>query len=358
MNKENTIPHNRPLLGQKEAEAVVKILNSGWLVSGPEVVKLENSLKNLIRVKYAMGVNSGTSALHLSLLALEVGPKDEVILPTYTCSALLNAVHYTGATPILVDIEGEGFNIDPAQVRKKLSKKTKAVIVPHTFGLAAKVEEVKKLSGVQVVEDCAIALGGFYRGKPLGTYGDISVFSFYATKMIATGQGGAITTNNKLYFEKVKDLLANDQSRTYRVRYNYHLTDIAAALGNIQFDKLVSFMERRRSIADLYIKVLRKKKNIKFFPNEKDTDLNHYRFILKFSNGEQRDRLKTELQKKGITSIVPIASYQLLHRYMKLNQEEFPNAEEASQTTLSLPLYPALTEKEVEIISSALDSLI
>jgi len=352
------ISHNKPFLDRKEIEAVTKVLQSRWLISGPEVAKLENNLKNLIKAEYALAVNNGTSALHLSLITLGVKPKDEVILPTYTCSALLNAVYYIGAVPILVDIEGEGFNMDPAQVRKKLNKNTKAIIVPHTFGLPAKIDEIKNVSKVKVIEDCAIALGSSYRGKPLGAYGDISIFSFYVTKMIATGQGGAITTNNRKYYEEVKDLLANDQSREYKVRYNYHLTDIAAAIGNIQLNKLESFVEKRKHIADSYVGVLKRKKNIQYFPNEKSNNFNHYRFIMKFSSKKQRDELWIGLRKMGITSIIPITSFQLLHRYLKLDRKDFPNAEEATKTTLSLPMYPALIKEEVNRITAALDSLL
>lgn len=349
------ISHNKPYLDKQEARAVAKVLQSDWLTTGKEVEKLENNIKKLVGAKYAVAVNSGTSALHLSLLALGTGLDDEVIIPTYTCSALLNATYYTGATPVVVDVESDGFNIDGNQVKKKIGKKTKAVIVPHTHGFPAKIEAIKKF-GLPVIEDCAIALGTTYLGKSVGNSGDLAIFSFYASKVITTGYGGMVVTKSKKYYQNVKNFIYDDQAENYQVSYNYQLNDIAASIGNIQFERLEKFLNKRKEIAAKYVKVLKKKKNIQCFPKEEDSNVNHYRFIIKFQNLKERDRVKEAFRRVGITTIVPIDTFQLLHRYLKLDKSQFPNAENLAQTTLSLPIFPALTQEEIARITQALDS--
>lgn len=350
------ILHNKPYIDNQEIKAVKRVLESKWLIPGVEVEKLENSIKKFVHAKYAVATNSGSSALHLSLIALNIGANDEVIIPTYTCTALLNAVYYTGATPVILDIEKNGFCIDLAQVKKNITKKTKAVIVPHTFGFPAKIDEIKKFK-VPVIEDCAHAIGSFYKGKALGSYGDISIFSFYATKVITTGHGGMVTTNNKKYFDIVSDLIHYDRRRDYKVSYNYQLTDIAAAIGNAQFEKLDFLMNKRRYISSRYIDILGKNNNIKYWPKRKDSNLNHYRFIIKFKTKKIRDLFKTKFDKKGISSIVPIDSWQLLHRYLKLDKRRFTNAEKLSETSLAIPVHPGLSEKEIDKITTTLGLL-
>lgn len=352
-----SIPHNKPSLDNREAEAVKRVLKSGWLVQGKEAEKLEFNMKKLTQTKYAVAVNSGVSALHLSLLALGVGKQDEVILPTYTCTALLNAINYTGAKPVLVDIEKNGFNVDPKRIKNSIEKNTKAIIVPHTFGFPANIDQIKKL-GIPVIEDCAQALGSYYKGKPVGSFGDLSIFSFYTTKMIAAGQGGMVMTNNKKYFDAVNDLINYDQRKGYIVRYNYQLTDVAAAIANVQLIKLGSFIKRRRYIASRYQKVLDKKEAINYWPKVNDRESNHYRFILKFAQKSSRDATKKKLKEKGITSIVPIAHYQLLHNYLKLKDRDFVNAEKMALATLSLPIFPALTDEQVNWVSEVLDAIL
>ena len=351
------IPHNKPCLDEKEVKAIEKIIKSQWLIMGQEVKKLEDNIKKLTQKRFALAVNSGTSALHLCLIALGIGSSDEVIIPTYTCSALLNATNYTGATPVIVDIENDGFNIDPKNIKKKLTSKTKAIIVPHTFGFPAKIVEIKKFN-IPIIEDCAQALGSYYQNKALGAFGDISIFSFYATKMIATGQGGMLLTNNSQYFEIVKDLTDYNCRADYKTRYNYQLTDIQACIGNIQFNKLISFIKKRKYIASRFIDVLEKKNNILYFPGRQDKYLNHYRFIIQFKNERVRNTIKRKLNNLGITSIPPISTFELLHNLLRLEKSDFPNAQKLSLTTLSLPISPSVKEKEVDIIASALESLL
>lgn len=350
------ILHNQPSLGKEEIQAVKRVVESGWLIMGKEVEQLEDKIKKLTGRKYAVATNSGIAAVHLALIALSVGKGDEVILPTYTFAGLLNPINYLGAVPVVVDVERGGFTIDPSQIKNKITKKTRAIIVPHTFGLPAKVDQIKKFK-IPIIEDCALAIGGYWHDQVLGSFGNISIFSFYATKMIVCGQGGMMVTNSQKYYEIAKDLIHYDQRIDYKVRYNYQLTDLAASVGNAQIAKLKFFIKRRQSIARQYIEVLEKYKKIQYWPKREDQNLNHYRFLIKFENQKVRDKFKIQLDQKGISTIVPIENYQLLHRYLKLDKRDFPNAEDRSETALSLPVHPSLSDREVERVAKTLDFL-
>lgn len=350
------ILHNQPTVGKEELDAVARTIRRKWLLAGPEVEKFEKSIATFAHKKYALAVNSGSAALHLCLILLGVKPNDEVIIPTYTNAALLNVIHYQGAKPVVVDIEKDGFNINPEDVKKKITKKTKAVIVPHTFGFPAKIHEITKL-GIPVIEDAAQALGSMYQNKPLGSFEDLSVFSFYTTKMLATGQGGIVMTNDKAKYHKLKDLINYDGRDNYIVRYNYQMTDIAASIGNAQFKKLPSFIKRRKQIATAYQKLL-DEKNIPYWPKKGQANVNHYRFVVKFPDRKTRKSVQQKLARKGITTIPPFENYQQLHNILRLPKNEFPNAENISHTTLSLPIFPGLTEDDVAQVISALDAVL
>lgn len=351
------IPHNQPFFNNRESKAVQKVLASKWIIAGGEVEKFENRFKSLIGREYAIAVTSGHAAIHLSLLELKIGKDSEVILPTYTPQDVANPIYYAGAKPVIVDIEKDSFNIDPQQIRRKLTSKTKAIIVPHMFGFGAKIDQIKKF-GIPIVEDCAQSLGSYYRGKPLGFFGEIAVFSFYASKVITSGQGGMILTNNKKKYLDIKDLINYNGRDNYRVRYNYSLTDIAAGIGNAQVAKLKKLLRIRKSIGKRYRGVL-KNKNVEYFPKDEEAgNINHFRFIIKFSTKNERDNFMNGMAKEGIITIVPLYNFELLHNLFGQNKKEYPNAEKMSHTSVSIPIFPGLTNQEIEKITSALDALL
>jgi perosamine synthetase len=197
------IPHSRPTIDQEEIAVVTDVLESGQLVQGEQVLHFEQSLAALIGVKGAAAVSSGTAALHLALLALQVGEGDEVAIPSFVCPALLNAIRYVRAVPVLADIDPETFNIGVVDLKRRLTRKTKAIICPHMFGLPADIREIVAL-GVPVIEDCAQSLGSRYGEAPAGSFGALSVFSFYATKVICTGEGGMVTANDRRLSERLR----------------------------------------------------------------------------------------------------------------------------------------------------------
>lgn len=356
MKTNHLIPHNKPSVGKEEAQAAYNIITSQWIIAGKEVEKFENSIKIYCNKKYAVAVNSGHSALHLSLIALEVSDGDEVILPSYIPPDLLNAVYYCRAVPVLVDIEKSGFNIDPSKIKEKITPKTKAIIAPHIFGRPIDILKIKTL-GIPVIEDCAQSLGSYYKNKPLGSFGNISIFSFYATKLITTGQGGMVCTDNEKYYKKIKNLIDYNGRCIAQACYNYPMTDIAAAIGNIQLKKLSKTLKKRKLIGDRYRKIL-KSKNINYFPYINDTDINHFRFLLKFKNIEQVKKVQRKFTSLKISTILPYPPEEMPHNILKLDKKNYPNAQNLSETLLSIPIFPTLTEEEIQRIEKSLEDIL
>lgn len=349
MMDKDIIPHSRPYITDSDLEAVTSVLKSGQLAQGPKVDKFERNLAEFIGKKKAAATSSGTAALHLALSALEVKEKDEVIIPTFVCSAVLNAVSYTGATPVIVDIETNTYNISVDDVKRAISQKTKAIIAPHMFGCPAEMDKLFEL-GIPVIEDCAQSIGATFKGQNAGSLGLLSVFSFYATKVLACGEGGMVLSNSEDLILKIKDLREYDNKDDYRLRYNYKMTDIHASLGLNQLTLLEKFIKKRREIAARY------------FEEFKDCDFSlpawkegkehiYYRYVIKTK--DDASGYLEKFQQKGIRCLRPV--YRPLHLY--LNLSGFPQATEAWQKSISIPLYPSLKEIEIEKIISVVKEI-
>lgn len=346
-----SIPHSRPDIGYKEIRAVTGVLKTGIIAYNGEVKKFEENFRKLIKRKYTAALNSGTSALHLSLLALGVNNCSEVILPSYVCPALLNAVNYTGAVPVIADVRPEDGNISAESVRIKITSKTKAVIVPHMFGMPVNVREITAL-GIPVVEDCAQSLGADFNGKITGQSGKISVFSFYTTKVLATGEGGMTATDDSKLAGRIKDLRSYDGKNDYKIRYNYKMTDLSASLGNVQLSRLRKFVERRRKIADLYRKKIYSPVIHHPLENKKAGNI-YFRYVVAVKKGGLPEIVEM-FRKRKISAQMPV--FKPIHRYLGLDKREFPGTEECCKKFLSLPIYPSLTDKEVErVINTSLE---
>jgi dTDP-4-amino-4,6-dideoxygalactose transaminase len=342
MNNQETlqkdiIPHSRPTLGPDEAKAVVAVIESGYIAEGQNVKNFEQAVANFLGAEHAMSTNSGTAALHLTLLAMGIGSGDEVIIPSYVCSALLNAVNYTGATAILADIDPDTFNLDVADIERRLNPATKAIIVPHLFGLPADMKSLLGL-GVPIVEDCAQSIGAVDDQRPVGLSGVAGICSFYATKVITTGEGGMVATNSRDIAVRIRDLKTYDQRRDYKIRFNYKMNDIQAALGIVQLKKLGSIIRRRRKIAERYNRAFNSCR-LKLPP----TDCGHiyFRYVLGLKM-DARPWIQ-ELARMGIIADRPI--HLPLHHSLKL--AGYPATETAWQQSLSIPIYPTLTDAEI-----------
>ena len=337
------IPHSRPTLGPEEVRAVADVISSGYIAEGAAVKKFENSFADYLSVRHAVATNSGTSALHLALLALEVGPGDEVIIPSYVCCALLNAVNYTGATPVLADICPETYNLEAADVKKRISNRTKAIIVPHLFGLAADLDSLMALD-LPVIEDCAQAVGSEYAQRPVGTFGIAAIYSFYATKVITTGEGGMVVSNSKKFADRIRDLKTYDQKDDYRIRFNYKMTDIQAALGLGQLQRLDSAIRRRRAIAEQYTRAFR---ILSLNLPVEDPGRIFFRYVLGIDRGSYS--FFQTLADKSVGCNRPI--FLPLHRQLK--QKGCPVSDKAWKNSLSIPIYPSLTDAEVTTVIDA-----
>lgn len=334
------ISHSKPYLDQKDIQSVLKALNEGHLATGKIVNDFVSGLCKYVGRKYGIATNTGSSALHLALRSLDVKEGDEVILPSYVCGTVLNPIEYCGATPIFVDINKDDFNISYEETKKKVNDKTKAIIIPHMFGDTVKdIEKFQKMN-IPIIEDCALSLGAQHNGKKIGSFGDISIFSFYSTKMIASGFGGMVLTDEDKILEKLKDLTHYDNRDLWGESYNYSMPDLQAALGLSQLRKLDKMVEKRKKIA---LRFNNSFSNLNGFL--KSSENVFFRYIVQVL---KRDEFIRKLKEFGIHAAKPV--FKPLHRYKNLDDKEFPNTINAYEKNVSIPLYPSLSEEEINYI--------
>ena len=334
-----------PTVDRASKQAVARVLKSGFLTPGAEAAALETELARKVRRRHAVTTNSGHAALHLALLGLGVGERSEVIVPTYVCSALLNAVHYTGAKPVIADVDPETYLLGPEQVRPHLGRRTAAVIVPHMLGRSADIAAVAAL-GPPVIEDAAMAIGGRVGKAPVGATGAVSIFSFYGTKLLTTGQGGAVATDRPRIASLMRDLVAYDKRPDYRVRYNYTLSDLQAALGRAQLKALPGFLRKRKQIARLYDEALRGLPGVVLPPRRGHT---YYRYGLRLDRPARA--AIAALRRRGVEAKLPV--FRPLHRYLKMSRRRFPHTESFTDRLLSIPIYPSLSLADARRVAAA-----
>ena len=344
------IPHNSTHITKSDRLAVDSIMKSGWIAQGKEVEALEKNFNQLFFDSTSCAVSSGTSALFLALRALGAKKNIEVAIPSYSCSALLNAVNMIGATPRIVDVTNDTFVIDHSSL-VNLAPNSSIVIAVHTFGSRANIEMIKSL-GVKVIEDCCHSLGGIYENQLIGQAGHVSIFSFYATKIITGGQGGLILSNNVDLIDSINDYREFDCREEYYPRFNFQMSDIQAAMIRSQLQRLNQIISRRYEIAQKYRENL--PNNLICQEGVESEGSMVYRFVIRAPNKEFRNKLKTYLHNNKIQCIVPIKRDELLHRYLGIDPVNFPNSELLADTTLSIPIFPALTDNEIKYVSRML----
>jgi perosamine synthetase len=343
------IPHSRPYLDEEDHRGVLDVLKSGQLVQGERVAAFEEAFCREMNLPGAVAVSSGTAALHLALLALGIGTGDEVILPSYVCTALWHAVRYTGATPVLADIEGDAYSLSTLDIRRRLTKKTKTIIVPHMFGQSADMATLLNL-GPPLVEDCAQSLGSHYQGEPTGTFGAVAIFSFYATKVIATGEGGMVVSRNGKLIDAIREMRDYDRKKTLATHFNYKLTDLQAALGISQLKKLPFFNARRQEIARRYDRVLQDAGQTP--PVRKpDRDHGYFRYVFLL---DSMNRFLNDMVRQRVICRKPV--FRPLHDYLELTGYEVTN--HVWQHAVSVPIYPGLTDEEVETVTSHMQTIL
>ena len=339
------IPHSRPTVSVEDAERVARVVRSGHLAQGAEVEAFERELAARLGVAAVAAVTSGSAALELSLRALDVGHGDEVVVPTYACDALHHAVTRCGATPVLADADPETLGPAAKDVARRLTRRTRAVVVVHPFGLGLDLDEFLAL-GVPVVEDCAQAIGARVAGRSVGSRGAMAVCSFYATKLLTTGEGGAVAGAPERV-ARVRDARDYDEREDLVPRFNFKLTDIQAALGRSQLGRLDAFIARRRAIAARYRTLLAPVAGCRPPGDQGERHVFH-RFVVTVER--PLGQLLEGLAGKGVTARRPV--FRPIHRALGL--DGYPEADRLWTQCLSLPCYPSLADAEVEAVGAAL----
>lgn len=359
------IPVARPFLGKRETEYVLSALADEAISGtfGEYLDKFEKGFANYSGCSYGVATTSGTTALHLALASLGIGNRDEVLVSSFTNMATFFAVLYQGARPIPIDIEPDTCNINPALIEGKITKKTKAILVVHIYGHPVDMNPVLKIAkkyGLYVVEDCAEAHGALYLGRKVGSLSDIGCFSFYATKIITTGEGGMLTTNNAELAEKARSLksLAFGTSNKFMhqdIGFNYRLTNLQAAIGCAQLEKIDQVIEKKREIAHFYDESLKDIPGLQL-PVEKAYARNvywMYQVVLHEEFGSSREVVMSKLSAYGIEtreSFIPYNMQEIFIRRRRVKANECPVANYVAEHGFYLPSGPVLAKEELEYI--------
>ena len=355
------IPVYQPSLEGNEKKYVLDCLESTWISSKGKYVGLfEEAFSSYLGIKHATTVSNGTVALHLALVSLGIGKGDEVIVPSLTYIASANSITYTGAKPVFADSNIDTWQLDPVDARKKITASTKAIMAVHLYGQACDMDslvEICKEYDLFLIEDCAEAIGSKYKDKYLGTFGDISTFSFFGNKTITTGEGGMVVTNDETLFNRALHFKGQGLAK-YReywhdvIGYNYRMTNICAAIGLAQLERVNEIIDKKRQIANWYKDILT---NLPVsLHNEAPDSLHTYwMFNILVQKPEIREELRKELSNKGIETrplFYPIHTMPMYSdKYQKL-----PIAENLGWRGITLPSYPDLTYKDVEYISQCI----
>lgn len=359
-----------PFTNDREIEEIRKVMSSGYLTQGPKVAEFERMVADLVGSRYAFATSSCTTALHLALVVLNIGPGDEVLVSDFTFPATANVVVQLGAKPILVDIELDTFTMDVDDLQSKLSERAKVIIPVHAFGCSADMDPIIELAerhGIHIVEDAATAIGATYHGRHCGNLGTMGCFSFHPRKVITTGEGGMIITNNDHLADRITLLRSHGgvrEAHWYRYEaagFNYRLSDVQGAIGVAQMEKLPWIIERRRTLADELKKRLGEVKGIRL-PIDPPWGGHIYQsFVVLVEEGIDRDQAVAELRARDVEAT--LGTYALHDQ--PFYQREFgyvpgqlPTSHKAYTRAITLPLYPQMNEEDLDSIAVSLEATI
>ena len=380
--REKKIFYGHQCLDDADIQAVVDVLKGDYLTCGPNITSLEKALCDLTGAKYCIAISNGTAALHVACMAAGVGPGDEVITTPMTFAASANCALYCGATPVFADIDPETYNIDPEDIERKITEKTKAVVAVDFTGQAVKVDEIRKICdkhGILFIEDAAHSIGTTYNGVQVGNMADMTTFSFHPVKTVTGGEGGAVMTNDKALYDKLvlyrshgitrnEDMMENESEGGWYYEmidlgYNYRMTDFQAALIESQLKKLPAFKARRQEIVKRYNEAFADMKQIfvqKEIP-ESDTTRHLYIVQLKLDTLQAtRREVFDALAAENVQCNVHYIPVYYFPYYQKLGYQKglCPNAEAAYEGFISIPLYPAMTDADVEDVITAIKKVV
>lgn len=342
-------------------ERLDEIFRSTQFILGPNVDALEKEVASYHGVSFGVGLASGTDALHLSLRAIGIGPGDEVITTPFTFIATAEAISYTGAKPVFVDIDPLTFNIDPSKIEKGITSKTKAILVVHLFGLSANMDKILTVAkgyNLKVIEDCAQAFGAEYKEKKIGTFGEVGCFSFFPSKNLGCyGDGGMVITNNRDINERIRLLRNHGSKKRYyhsEIGFNSRLDEIQATVLRVKLNRIDEYNKKRREKAGLYSERL---KGIPIQTPCEPQDCYHvyhqYTIRIPSVHSNLRDRVSESLASRSIASTIyyPLPLHlQEVYRFLCYRNGDLPVSEVASEEVLSLPIYPEITEEEIDLV--------
>lgn len=371
-------PFHRPWFGDEELAQVKEALESGWLTRGPKTAQFEEAFRAYVGATGAVGVNSATSGLHLALAALHIGAGDEVITTPLTYCATPNEIEHAGATPVFVDVDPTTWLIDPAKVEAAVTPRTKAIMPVHLYGQSCDMDALRSIAkrhGLRIIEDAAHAIETYWRNEKVGTIGDITVFSFYPTKNISTGEGGMLTTMDAQLAAYAHKLSMHGNSKDAWKRYGssgfahytleergfkYHMFDLLAAIGLAQMPKLEPWWEKRKALWEHYDRALADIPGVRPIPNVMPGRHAYHLYVVEIDptkSARSRDEVMDFLQKHNIGVGIHYYAMHLQPYYAQrydLRPQDLPIATQASERMISLPLYPRMSEDEVDVISAAL----
>ena len=370
------IPYGKQTIDQDDIQAVVDVLKSDFLTTGPKIAEFEQTVADYVGAKYAVAISNGTSALHAACFAAGIEPGDEVITTPLTFAASANCVLYCGGTPVFADVDPKTYNIDPEDIRRKITDRTKAIIAVHLAGQPCDMDAIHSIAheyGLIVIEDGAHALGSVYKGKKVGSLSDMTTFSFHPVKPITTGEGGMIVTDNEEFYKKMAlfrshGITRDDSMMTrndgpwfyqqFNLGYNYRITDIQCALGCSQMKKLDRFLARRKEIVARYNEAFADCDNIITPYQLSDTESGWHLYIVQVKNCDRRQVFEA-MREKGIGVNVHYIPVYMHPYYQEPGYENVhcANAEEIYSHIISLPLYPGLTSEQQDYVIDTLKSL-
>jgi len=373
------VPFHVAATGEEEVQAVADVVRSGWLTMGPRTQEFEQSFAAAVGSRHAIAVSSCTAALHLALEAIGIAAGDEVLVPTTTFTATAEAVCYLGARPVLCDVQRDALNLDPADCARRITPRTRAIIPVHFAGVPCDMEEVRELAwsyALPLIEDAAHAFPSSYRGSPIGAIGDITAFSFYATKTLTTGEGGMVTTNNDQYADRMRLMrlhgigrdawkrYSSEGSWYYEVReagFKYNLTDMQSAIGLVQLSRAQELLSARERIARQYDEAFGTLNSLEIPTRYQDRDSAHHLYVLRLNLeylSINRDQFIAELKQQGISAsvhFIPLHLHPFYQERFSYKGGDFPVAETEYGRCLSLPLFPTMTPDQV---AHVIDSVI
>ena len=360
------IPMAAPDISEADVQSVAEVVRSGRLALGPKTVAFEQSMADYVGVKHAVAVSSGTAALHLIVRALDVGPGDEVLVPSFTFAASVNAILYEHATPVFVDVEPETYNLDPEDLERKITPRTKAIMAVDIFGHPAEWNELLRIAekyGLKIIDDSCEALGAEYEGRKIGQFGDAAAFAFYPNKQMTTGEGGIIVTDDDEIARLARSMRNQGRGEMgawlehERLGFNYRMDEMSAALGVSQLRRIETFLQKRERVANLYTEMLRNFDWVRPPVVKSNVRMSWFVYVVTLAEGLERGPVMREMEAMGIPSrgyFAPIHLQPYVRRMLGTEPGTLPVTERISKRTIALPFHNNLTTDEVERVVEAL----